>query len=94
MRLNLALLVVLALCAVAVVSAQHSTRRIFSQYEQERAREKQLNVEYDQLQLEQSTWAMHTRVERIAVQRLGMQPTDPRSTRQVSVPIEQALEIR
>ena len=73
MRLNLALLVVLALCAVAVVSAQHSTRRIFSQYEQERAREKQLNVEYDQLQLEQSTWAMHARIEKVALAQLKMQ---------------------
>ena len=94
MRLNIALIIVLALCAVGVVSGQHSARRLFMQYEQERSREKQLNVEYDQLQIEQSTWAMHTRVERIAVQRLGMQPTDPRSTRQVSVPIEQALEVR
>ena len=38
--------------------------------EQERAR--QLNTEYDQLQLEASTWAMHSRVEKIARSSLRM----------------------
>jgi cell division protein FtsL len=33
-----------------------------------------LDVEWGQLQLEQSTWATHTRVEQIARDKLGMRP--------------------
>ena len=33
---------------------------------------KQLEVEWGQLQLEQSTWAMHSRIERIAARNIGM----------------------
>ncbi|MCB1938494.1 MAG: cell division protein FtsL, partial [Rhodocyclaceae bacterium] len=38
------------------------------------ARMRQLEVEWGQLQLEQSTWAAHVRIEKIARQRLRMQP--------------------
>ena len=94
MRLNIVLLAVLTLCALAVVSSQHRARQLYTRLEQEQRREKQLNVEYGQLQIEQSTWAMHNRVERIAVQNLGMQPADPRSTRLVSVPVDPSAGLR
>ena len=84
MRLNLLLLVVLALSALLVVSAQHKARRLHAALEQERARARHLEVEYGRLQLEQSTWAMHARIERIAGERLGMRPIDTR--RHVLVP--------
>jgi cell division protein FtsL len=94
MRLNSVLLALLSVCALLLVYSQHQTRHLHTQYEQERTREKQLAVEYGQLELEQSTWAMHARVERIAVQQMGMQPTDPRSTRQVSMPVDQGPGLR
>ncbi len=38
----------------------------------------QLEVEWGQLQLEQSTWAMHARIEKVATQALGMRVPPPR----------------
>ena len=36
-----------------------------------------LEVEWGQLQLEQSTWAAHARVEKIAREKLGMKAPQP-----------------
>jgi cell division protein FtsL len=44
--------------------------------ELERERSHNLDVEFGQLQLEMSSWAAHTRIERIAREKLGMQPPD------------------
>ena len=71
-RVNLALLVVLVLTALGVVSAQHKARKLFSELEREQQKSHQLDVEWGQLQLEQSTWASHGRVEKIARARLAM----------------------
>ena len=51
-RLNLLLLVVLAACALGLVTSQHRARRFFGELEQEQERSRQLGVEYGQLQLE------------------------------------------
>jgi cell division protein FtsL len=71
-RLNLLLLAVLAACALSLVTSQHQSRRFFAELEQEQERSRQLGVEYGQLQLEASTWAVHARVERIASRQLHM----------------------
>jgi cell division protein FtsL len=71
-RLNLLLLLVLAACALGLVTSQHRARRFFGELEQEQERSRQLGVEYGQLQLEASTWAVHARVERIASRQLQM----------------------
>lgn len=71
-RLSLLLLVVLAVCALFLVTSQHQARRLFGELEQEQERSHQLGVEYGQLQLEASTWAVHARVERIASRQLHM----------------------
>ena len=94
MRTNLFLLVIAVSCAVALVSAQHNARRLFGQLEQEQNRQKQLDIEYGQLQLEQSTWALHSRVERIATEHLRMRPLDPRRTQLVPVPASDAIAQR
>ena len=44
--------------------------------EQEQERTRALEVEFGQLQLEQSTWAMHGRIEKIAGDRLRMRSPD------------------
>lgn len=73
LRLNLLLLVVLTLCALSLVTAQHEARKTFGELEREQARAQQIEIEYGQLQLEQSTWAMHTRIDKLARERLRMQ---------------------
>jgi len=75
-RLNLFLLSVLTVCALGLVTSQHRARQVFSELEQELERSRQLGVEYGQLQLEASTWAMHARVERIASRQLHMRVPD------------------
>ncbi|HTO51525.1 MAG TPA: cell division protein FtsL [Burkholderiales bacterium] len=76
-RLTLGLLAALAACALGLVTSQHHARKLFAELEREQARAKALEVEYGQLQLEQSTWAMHARVERLARERLRMRPPEP-----------------
>ena len=75
-RLNLILLAVLVVCALALVTSQHKARKLFVEFEQEQERTRALEVEFGQLQLEQSTWAMHGRIEKIASDRLRMRSPD------------------
>ncbi|MGE5793597.1 MAG: cell division protein FtsL, partial [Bacteroidota bacterium] len=60
--------------ALGLVTSQQKARKLFTQLELEQGRARELEVEYGQLQLEASTWAMPTRVERHARERLRMQP--------------------
>ncbi len=71
-RLSFLLLVVLTACALSLVTSQHQARKLFIELEQQQERTRQLDVEFGQLQLESSTWAMHARVERIARQALRL----------------------
>jgi len=73
-RLNLLLLALLTACALGLVTAQHKARKLFVELEQEQERGRSLEVEYGQLQLEASTWATPSRVERVARERLRMHP--------------------
>lgn len=59
--------------ALSVVSAQHQARKLFIQLSQEKAHAHQMEVEWGQLQLEQSTLAAPARVEKIATHQLHMQ---------------------
>jgi len=79
-RLNFLLLAVLTLCALALVTSQHEARKLYSALEREQTRARQIDVEWGQLQLEQSTWAMHSRIERLAREKLGMAAPDPKRT--------------
>lgn len=79
-RLNLVLLAVLIACALAVVTSQHKARKLYVELQQEQELEKRYEVEWGQLQLEQSTWAMHSRIEKMATQQLRMHaPTAART---------------
>jgi len=71
-RLNLLLLLIVVLCALAVVTSQHRGRKLFQALEAEQEKVRRLDVEFGQLQIEMSTWATHPRVEKIARDRLRM----------------------
>ena len=88
-RLNLVLLAVLTACSLGLVTSQHQARKLFTELEHQQERATQLDVEWGQLQLEQSTWAMHARVEKIARERLRMGAPDAKRT-QVVLPREPA----
>jgi len=70
----LALLVVAT--ALAVVYCQHRTRERFARLEQFKDERARLETEWGRLQLEQSTWATHGRVERVAREELDMRVPD------------------
>lgn len=82
-RLNLFLLAAVLISALAVVSTNHRARKLVTEFEREQERMRALEVEWGQLQLEQSTWATHARIEQIARDRLGMRP--PRQNQVISV---------
>lgn len=81
--MNLILLAALTACALGLVTSQDRTRKLFAELEREQERAKKLDVEWGQLQLEQSTWAMHARVEKIARERLRMSVPDAKRTQVV-----------
>jgi cell division protein FtsL len=80
-KLNLLLLAVLVACALGLVTSQHKARKLFSDLEREHNRARELDVEYGRLQLEASTWGLHSRVEKIAVETLGLRAPEPRRVR-------------
>ena len=58
--------------AIGVVYTKHESRKLFAQLQSMQKVRDHLNVEWGRLQLEQSTWATHGRIERLAHNRLGM----------------------
>jgi cell division protein FtsL len=71
-RINLILLAIAVGCALSAVASSHRARKLFVELEREQVRTRQLEVEWGQLQLEQSTWAMQARIEKVAGSRLMM----------------------
>jgi cell division protein FtsL len=71
-RLNTLLLLAILFSALSVVTSQHKARKLFQAMDAEQERARQLDVEYGQLQLEMSTWATSTRIEKIAREQLRM----------------------
>lgn len=71
--LNVLLLIVVMICALSVVTSQHKARKLFIDLQQEKDNAQKIEVEWGQLQLEQSTLTTLARIEKIATQRLQMQ---------------------
>jgi cell division protein FtsL len=77
-RLNMIVALILIGCALGVVTSQHKARKLFVELQKEQELTTQLDVEWGQLQLEQSTWATHARIEKIAGMTLQMRVPDAR----------------
>ncbi|AVR87859.1 cell division protein FtsL [Thauera aromatica] len=77
MRADAVLVALAVASALGVVSAQHQARKLHAEHEREQARARALEVEWGRLQLEQSTWAAHGRIESFARGRLGMGAPTP-----------------
>ena len=72
-RINLLLLAALVVCALSLVTSRHQARQLFVYLEREQTRSRAYEVEFGQLQIEQSTWAMPARIERIGREQMHMQ---------------------
>lgn len=71
--LNGLLLMVVVSSALSVVTSQHKARKLYVGLQKEKDDAQKIEVEWGQLQLEQSTLATLARIEKIATQRLQMQ---------------------
>jgi cell division protein FtsL len=79
-RFSLLLTIALVLCALSVVNAQYQARRLFIELERAQAASRQLDIEWAQLQLDQSTLGKHARIEGNARRDLGMIAVTPART--------------
>ena len=77
--LVLVLAIVCMLSALALIYTKHESRKLFVELEQLTHQRDDLNIEWGQLQIEQSTWATHARIEQVATDDLSLirpQPTE------------------
>lgn len=58
--------------AVALVYTKHESRKLFVELEGLTRERDELNIEWGQLQIEQSTWATHARIEWVALEELSL----------------------
>jgi len=70
--------VVCVISAIALIYTKHESRKLFVELEQLTVVRDQLNIEWGQLQIEQSTWATHARIEKVATDELSL--VRPKST--------------
>jgi cell division protein FtsL len=85
-RLNLVLLVLLLLCSLSLVTSRHQSRKLTTELTREQARERVYEIEHGQLSIEQSTWSMPARVEKVARESLRLQNPGPGRVEIVDVP--------
>ena len=52
--------------AIALIYTKHESRKLFVELESLTHERDELNIEWGQLQIEQSTWAQHARIEQVA----------------------------
>ena len=64
--------VVCVLSALALVYTKHESRKLFVELERLTDERDELNIEWGQLQIEQSTWAQHARIEQVATEDLSL----------------------
>jgi cell division protein FtsL len=82
-QLVAALWVAVLVSALGVVYGKQEARTRFNELQKLTDRRDDLDIEWGQLQLEQSTWATHGRVERVAHDELGMITPQPSELRVV-----------
>ncbi len=70
--------VVCVVSATALVYTKHESRKLFVALEELTDERDELNIEWGQLQIEQSTWATHARIEQVASD--DLQLTRPETT--------------
>ena len=70
--LTLVFAVACVVSALALIYTRHESRKLFVELEQLTAERDELNIEWGQLQIEQSTWATHARIEQVATDDLAL----------------------
>lgn len=70
--INAVLVLLLMVSALGVVHSVYRNRTLFAELQELRQERDQLNVEWGKLQLEESTWATHARIQQAARKQLKM----------------------
>jgi cell division protein FtsL len=73
LRPNAALVALILASAFAVIDTTHTCRAMYERLRELESSQWYLQEDYGRLLLEHSTWASHYRVEKVAVEELGMQ---------------------
>ncbi len=84
-RLNLVLTLALVLCALSLVNAQYQARHLFIELERAQAYSRQLDIDWAQLQLDQSTLGKNARIDANARHDLNMVPLSAARTQYLTV---------
>ena len=79
-KLNVLLTALLVGCALSVVNARYQARHLLIEFERLQQHARQLDIDWDQLQLDQSRLAKNERIEQIARAQLEMAPLSPART--------------
>ena len=79
-KLNVLLAALLVGCALSVVNARYQARHLFIDLERLQQQQRQLEIDWAQLQLDQSTLGKSERIEQIARTELNMAPLTPART--------------
>jgi cell division protein FtsL len=79
-KLNLILTAVLVASALSLVNARYQARHLFIDLERLQQQARQLDIDWAQLQLDQSTLGKNERIEQIATKDLNMTPLTPART--------------
>ncbi len=85
-RLNTLLIAILVACALSLVTAQYNERRLFVELERAQADTRKLDIEWNQLQIDQTTYSKHSLIDSIARRDLQMQPVTPARTNYLTLP--------
>jgi cell division protein FtsL len=70
--LTLVFALVCVISALALIYTKHESRKLFVELEILTTERDELNIEWGQLQIEQSTWATHARIEQVASDKLSL----------------------
>ncbi len=73
------LLLIVIASALGVVYSKHVSRKLFVQLQGLEKERDRMNIEWGKMQLEQSTWATHARIERLARKKLEMTIPDAKN---------------
>ncbi len=85
-KVNAVLIAMLLTCALLLVTSHHRSRKAFIELERAQATARKHEVEWSQLQLEQSQLSKHSRIDAVARRELKMQPVTPDRTLYVNGP--------
>ncbi len=79
-KINIVLATLLVGCALSLVKSQYEARNLFIELGKLEQNAKQLDIDWAQLQLDQSTLGKNARIEQIARTDLNMVPLTPART--------------